>query len=182
LPRRILLGRFGEQGREAWISAGLEALSADGLDAVRVDVLARKLDISRGSFYHHFTDRGELLSAMLDRWWQQLVTGPLDEIGRTPDPFVRFGLLVRFPYDVSRIDHDVDLAVMLWARRDEQVAKLFAEAERLRFDFISRTLAECDVAPEDAALRALVLLTFGRQAPALDDAGLAKFERWLVGD
>ncbi|MGG6495773.1 UNVERIFIED_CONTAM: TetR/AcrR family transcriptional regulator, partial [Bacteroidetes bacterium 56_B9] len=41
---------------------------------IRVDVIARKLKITRGSFYYHFEGRAEFLSAILKEWHQSTTT------------------------------------------------------------------------------------------------------------
>ena len=53
---------------EAWIGAAFDALADGGIDAVRVEPLAKALDITKGSFYWHFADRRALLDAMLGSW------------------------------------------------------------------------------------------------------------------
>ena len=52
----------------AWIAAAFDALADGGIDAVRVEPLAKALGITKGSFYWHFADRRALLDAMLDAW------------------------------------------------------------------------------------------------------------------
>src|SRR5689334_20080227 len=54
--------------RSTWIDAGLAALAAGGPDAVRVDLLAKSLAVTRGGFYHHFAGRQAFLDALLDAW------------------------------------------------------------------------------------------------------------------
>ena len=54
----------------AWIAAAFDALAEGGIDAVRVEPLAKALGITKGSFYWHFADRRALLDAMLDAWAQ----------------------------------------------------------------------------------------------------------------
>src|ERR1700735_3962618 len=54
--------------RADWIRAAFARLAQDGIDAVRVEVLARDLHVSKGSFYWHFRDRDELAGAMLGLW------------------------------------------------------------------------------------------------------------------
>ena len=44
--------------RSTWIDAGLAALASGGPDAVRVDLLAKTLGVTRGGFYWHFENRG----------------------------------------------------------------------------------------------------------------------------
>ena len=53
---------------EGWIAAATDVLIDRGIDALRVDVLAKALDVTRGSFYWHFKDREALLVAVLNAW------------------------------------------------------------------------------------------------------------------
>src|SRR5690348_17007444 len=53
---------------EAWIAAAFDALADGGVDAVRVEPLAKALAITKGSFYWHFADRRALIDAMLAAW------------------------------------------------------------------------------------------------------------------
>jgi AcrR family transcriptional regulator len=56
--------------RGDWERAALEAIAAGGLTAVAVEPLARRLRVTKGSFYSHFADRDELIAAALRRWEQ----------------------------------------------------------------------------------------------------------------
>ena len=53
---------------ESWIDAATDVLVDQGIDHVRVDVLATRLGVTRGSFYWHFKDREELLRSVLKAW------------------------------------------------------------------------------------------------------------------
>lgn len=54
--------------REDWIAAGRAALVQSGVQDVKIDRLARKLRVTRGSFYWHFKHHKELLEALLHDW------------------------------------------------------------------------------------------------------------------
>src|SRR5215472_11105656 len=54
--------------RSEWIEAGLQALASGGPAAVRIEVLAQALGVTKGGFYGHFADRNALLEEMLDTW------------------------------------------------------------------------------------------------------------------
>ena len=44
------------------------AVVDEGFGAARVLVLAQRLDVTRGSFYWHFSDHNELIQALVTRW------------------------------------------------------------------------------------------------------------------
>ena len=53
---------------ELWTGAAYELLLESGVDAVKILPLARKLKLSRTSFYWFFRDRNELLAALIAQW------------------------------------------------------------------------------------------------------------------
>ena len=68
-----------------WVDAALEAIEEGGLPAVAVEPLARRLGVTKGSFYHHFADRRELVRATLDEWQRRFVLAQSSEFEAVPD-------------------------------------------------------------------------------------------------
>lgn len=125
--------------RRDWIAAGIEILSAKGIDAVRVEALARQLGISKGSFYWHFKDRQDLQEAILEEWearqsdWNtegEGVSNPVERWARLFELFAK--------PDYARLE----MAISSWARQDGNVARRVANAERKRFAYLSRVFRE----------------------------------------
>lgn len=54
--------------REDWIAAARKVLVKSGVEGVKIDRLTHDTRATRGSFYWHFTDRDELLKALLHDW------------------------------------------------------------------------------------------------------------------
>ena len=51
-----------------WLQTALNLLDEEGVEAIRVERLARELGISKSGFYWHFKDRDDLRSQILDYW------------------------------------------------------------------------------------------------------------------
>jgi AcrR family transcriptional regulator len=51
-----------------WVLAGLRALVRGGIQAVKVEALARDIGTTKGSFYWHFKDLSDLHQVMLELW------------------------------------------------------------------------------------------------------------------
>ncbi|MFP5354956.1 MAG: TetR family transcriptional regulator [Gemmatimonadota bacterium] len=54
--------------RDQWLEAAVAALAEGGVAAVRVEVLAARLGVTKGSFHWHFRDRAALLEGLLALW------------------------------------------------------------------------------------------------------------------
>jgi AcrR family transcriptional regulator len=167
-------------GREAWIEAALKALSSDGIAGVRVELLARRLGITKGSFYHHFQHRDDLHIAMLSHWRRQRVIEVISDLEKIGDPRERFRQLLRLPLIDGRADLDVEFAVRLWARSDSRAQHVLREVDNLRLDYLRRVIVACDVPPEQARSRAVLTLAFLRTAHKVDKALLAQCESLLI--
>lgn len=72
-----------------WAEAALESLATGGLDAVAVEPLARKLGVTKGSFYWHFANREALLRAALELWERKETVDVLARVGEESDPYER---------------------------------------------------------------------------------------------
>jgi AcrR family transcriptional regulator len=137
--------------RNDWIHAGLEQLARDGIESVRVEVLARELAVSKGSFYWHFRDRDELLMQMLQHWETaqlEWLAGEESAGAEQPSAAIRWVHFVEQSAQPDRIRGE--LAVRTWARRDERVALRVADIERRRIGVVAGILSDVGFTAEAA--------------------------------
>jgi AcrR family transcriptional regulator len=134
--------------REDWIQAGLKSLSSVGVDAVRVELLARDLKVSKGSFYWHFNDRTELLQAMLEEWQRQETDWFLDEAERGMSPARRWTRLLELAAGTAR--RIPETAIFGWARKDSHVATRVHAVEEKRISYVARVLRDTGFSRSDA--------------------------------
>ncbi len=74
---------------ESWAAAALDAVASGGLDAIAVEPLARRLNVTKGSFYWHFANREALLKAALELWERQETGDVIAGLENEPDPYQR---------------------------------------------------------------------------------------------
>ncbi|PKM03813.1 MAG: hypothetical protein CVV17_04150 [Gammaproteobacteria bacterium HGW-Gammaproteobacteria-7] len=68
---------------EDWANAALDQIAEQGLAGLAVESLARRIGVTKGSFYWHFPSREALLQSALERWEkieQETVFGQLEAI------------------------------------------------------------------------------------------------------
>jgi len=127
-------------GRADWIAGALRAMVAKGISAVTIDVVAAELEVTRGSFYHHFVDREDLLRAMLeywlDRWTTQIREASRNRELDGTDALTNLSDLIR-----QREAAHLDAFVRSWAARDQMAFEYVKKADIIRIDYI-RSLFE----------------------------------------
>ncbi|MGH9712456.1 MAG: TetR/AcrR family transcriptional regulator [Candidatus Acidiferrales bacterium] len=131
-----------------WVRAACARLSKEGIEAVRIEVLARDLSVSKGSFYWHFRDRDELLNSMLATWEDQERHWIEDADEGERSAAARWALLVEHRSAPQRCRFEVGLRA--WARRDDRVAVRVAAIENGQKDFIAKVLQDVGFAPRAA--------------------------------
>ncbi|MEV4545711.1 TetR/AcrR family transcriptional regulator [Micromonospora echinaurantiaca] len=144
--------------RDRWVEEGLRALAAGGPDAVRVEVLAKRLGVTKGGFYGSFADRDALLTAMLDTWERESIDEVIDRVEREGgDPKTRIQRAGVLTFSSERL-LPIDLAIRDWARRDETVAERLRRVDNRRMALLREMIGTfCSDAAE---IEARSLLAF----------------------
>jgi AcrR family transcriptional regulator len=91
--------RSGSLTAGDWVDAAYSAIAEDGVGSVAVELLARRLKVTRGSFYWHFKDRRALLEATLERWERESTEAVISATRQISDPMERFVRLAEEAFD-----------------------------------------------------------------------------------
>jgi AcrR family transcriptional regulator len=140
----------------AWEAAALEAIAEQGVAGVAVEPIARRLGVTKGSFYWHFADRDALLAAALRRWEEDSTERIIAGVAGVRDPRERLRQLIRSVAAGGRTDR---LHVGLAAASHPQVREVFARVTRRRVAYLEACYDELGQAPREAARSALIAYT-----------------------
>lgn len=144
--------------REDWISAARKELITSGVSAVTVGQLARRLKVTRGSFYWHFKSHGDLLSALL-KSWEETNTGSFERalVGTSGgNGFTEFLAIVNLLLAEKDYSPAFDLAVRDWARTSREAATAVRRADERRMDVLHRTFLDMGFSDPEALVRARI--------------------------
>jgi AcrR family transcriptional regulator len=178
-------------GMADWIGAALAVLAESGIEAVQITALARRLGVTRGSFYWHFANREALLEALVAEW-RALNTGVmLEAVADTGT--LEDGILALFAVwvDHTRFDPRLDQAIRDWARHDPGLRATVAAEDDARVAAIADFFGRHGFAPTEAFIRARVLyftqvsyyaLDIGAREPLAERSGyLGAYFRAFTG-
>ncbi|CRK56408.1 Transcriptional regulator, TetR family [Alloactinosynnema sp. L-07] len=140
--------------RTDWITAALAALAEGGVSAVAVDPLAKRLDVTRGSFYWHFKSRDDLLLSALEWWEQEGTASVIERVGHLADPRERLRTL----FHIALTEDPTDgLEPALVAHADDPlVAPALHRVTARRLDFLTTAYTDAGLAHDRARVQAVV--------------------------
>ena len=173
--------------RRRWIEEGLRALAAGGPDAVRVEVLAQALGVTKGGFYGHFSGRPALLAEMLDAWEQMSIDEVIERAERRGGDVrgrIRLAGALTFSGDIL----PVDLAIRAWARHDPAIAERLRRVDNRRMDYLRMLFRPICRDEDEAEARSTLAFSFaiGHHFMAADHGARSHADvldlaaRWLL--
>jgi AcrR family transcriptional regulator len=148
---------------EAWVDAATEVLVDQGIDHVRVDVLATQLQVTRGSFYWHFRDREDLLRRVLQAWSDRstaLLTARLESARDDPLEQLRDVISLPFRGRAAQRAARIELAIRAWARRDPMAQAALDASDASRLDYHATIFRALGFDGDEARSRAFMLYSY----------------------
>ena len=145
--------------RNNWIETAIDVLARDGVAGLRVEVLAKRCGVTKGSFYWHFRDRQDLLTAILERWQEGRIRDIEKVTTVTPGmehERLHYAINV-YGANRNRKGMQIELAIRDWARHDPLAAEVVEAVDLYRLECTRRLFAATGVADEEAKSRSLLL-------------------------
>jgi AcrR family transcriptional regulator len=150
--------------QEGWLEAAYDALLESGVESVKILPLAKRLNLSRTSFYWFFKDREELLGALIARW-RDKNTGNLVKQSEAYAETLAEAMLNVFDCWVNKelFDSQFEFAVRSWALQSPEIQAEVHEADQTRMEAIGRMFMRFgyDEVPADVRARTTYLVQIG---------------------
>jgi AcrR family transcriptional regulator len=136
--------------REAFLILGDQ-----GSEAMTIALLCERLDVTKGSFYHHFASMPGFVTELLN-FWEREHSDRLIAISKAqPDPALRISLLT----DIAvGLPHGPEAAIRAWGRSNPEVAEVTARVDRRRERHVADAINALGVERGQARLLARISL------------------------
>jgi AcrR family transcriptional regulator len=147
---------------DQWIEAGLKELGRGGVEAVRIEVVAQRLGVTKGGFYRRFKDRRALLDVILETWERGRVAA-IEQQAEAGGATAREKLRSLIRIYSERLNPEgmaIELAVRQWARGAAAAAAAVASVDGTRLRIATQLYRELGLSAEDAQARALLFYSF----------------------
>ena len=144
---------------ERWVETAIDVLAREGVSGLRVEVLAKRCGVTKGSFYWHFKDRQALLDAVLERW----KAGRIIDIEKTTSVTpgnereqLHYAIEV-YGASRNRKGMSIELAVRDWARHDVRAAAVVESVDLYRLECTRKLFVAAGMSDAEAKSRSLLL-------------------------
>ncbi len=144
---------------ERWVETAIDVLAREGVAGLRVEVLAKRCGVTKGSFYWHFKDRQALLDAVLERWKAGRIIDIEKTTAVTPGnerEQLHYAIEV-YGASRNRKGMSIELAVRDWARHDSRAAAVVESVDLYRLECTRKLFVAAGMSNAEAKSRSLLL-------------------------
>jgi AcrR family transcriptional regulator len=145
--------------REQWLNKGLELFAISGAEGLRVEKLARELEVAKSGFYYHFKDRDDLLNRILDYWAHEYTEVITENVMLQHLP-ARERLLLLMTMVFEQNLTEFDAAMDMWSRTNKLVARKRKRVINMRLKFVRKALQDLGLKGDNLEMRTRVLAGF----------------------
>jgi AcrR family transcriptional regulator len=158
-PRNRATATRTQLDPDRWVEVAIDLLAKEGVSGLRVEVLAKRCGVTKGSFYWHFKDRQALLDAVLEQWKLGRIRDIEKTTAVTPGnerDQLHYAIEV-YGASRNRKGMSIELAVRDWARHDAQAAAIVEAVDLYRLECTRKLFVAAGMTDAEAKSRSLLL-------------------------
>ncbi|TBW54333.1 TetR/AcrR family transcriptional regulator [Marinobacter halodurans] len=123
---------------DLWVSAARDVFLASGIENVKIATLSKRLNLSRTSFYWFFSDREELLAALMNTWKDKNTGGIVRQSQAYADSLAEATLNVFDCWlDETLFDSKFEFAIRSWALQSAEIQQEVQAADAQRLEALT---------------------------------------------
>lgn len=150
--------------RDDWLKEGLLLVAQQGIEAVTIDVLCQSLNVTKGSFYHHFKNVENFRAAMLDYWEAHFTRHFISVSAEGKTPRQQFQRLVTLIKETPGIE---ETSIRAWAQTDTAARSVVERVDKQRLEFLNTLLRDIYADPSNATTMARLFYSVLLGAPQM---------------
>lgn len=166
--------------RQRWLHEGLTVLAELGAPALRIDRLADRVGMTKGSFYHHFEGLAGYKAELLAYFGELSTMRYIEAVESVPNqsPRERLHRLMTLVLNSPDDEGPLEIAFRAWAQQDRDVHEAQRRIDAIRVDYLRDLCRGVGLPPRRALDMARVLYTVligsGHIVPPLEPADLRR--------
>ncbi|MDP2562797.1 TetR/AcrR family transcriptional regulator [Psychrobium sp. 1_MG-2023] len=128
-----------QSSKSDWLDFALSVLVEQGPDALKIDPLCKLKGVSKGSFYHHFSNRADFIDQLMAYWFEKMTLDFIAQANTQASPLER---LEKLDQVIAGNNIEAELHIRAWALKEPTIAQHLAKIDQQRQQYLSRCYIE----------------------------------------
>ncbi len=117
-----------------WLERGLEALVRSGVEVVTIDAMCQQLQVTKGSFYHHFRSQEDFQDALLLHWEEHYTSAFIEYSQQGTTPTEQLNRLQEIVVETFGTQEN---AIRAWAQTDARARRVVERVDGRRIAYLT---------------------------------------------
>jgi AcrR family transcriptional regulator len=140
----------------SWLNEGFTVLEQAEPDQLTIDELCRRLNLTKGSFYHHFKNRQDYIHSLLQLWEEDRTQGVIELSQREESTREKLNRLTELVTKLG--DSTLEVKIRAWASHDETIRSYQQRVDESRINYAKQLCTDVYKDSVDGELLAKNLL------------------------
>ena len=152
---------MNRKSKADWFLACAHLISEQGAKKLTIDALCKKVEVTKGSFYHHFKGMDDFISDYLVYFEQEGTLQIIETVERQASPADKLRKLIELSTDYPP---QLERGTRAWAQQDKRVGQVFERVDQQRIAYLFqlwRPLVESDAIAQVRAQTMYAILIGG---------------------
>ncbi len=119
--------------KTSWFTESFAILESEGFSKITIDNLCKRLNVTKGSFYHHFKNPDTFLQALMDYWMEQNTLSIIRHTDAAQSQEEKKLLLHKLTINLS---HQLELAIRAWGYSHPIIKTAVRETDKIRLAYL----------------------------------------------
>jgi len=159
--------------REEWLALALNVLAEEGRAKIEIEYLAKRLGVTKGSFYAHFADRRDFVTSIAFYWADTLTTKALDHLSQIEEKGEKKLLLMMQTIKDQELDK-YDIMMRAWSLDEPLVAEQVEKVDKARFEYIKSVFVEMGFTGDELEARSMIFQVYHSMSNAMQGSFFEK--------
>ena len=130
------MGLHKNSSRERWIKLAKKTIIDKGVEAINVDVMSKKLGVSKTSFYHFFNSKAEFLDLVFEKGIFEGTQALIDKLSPISDPEMRIKTLIKVIFNENLKNELFLRQLRTYGMHNKKIARFIDTTEKQRMSFL----------------------------------------------
>ena len=176
---------MARKSKRDWFIAGILLLTDVGSAGITIDALCQKLNVTKGSFYHHFQNYDDFKMSFINFYEEEGTLDIIERLQDCPTAVDKLRGLLDIVVEETSGTAVPEIQLRAWAIQDEMVREVQTRVDGRRMAYVEELLLEIFNDPAEAQRKARIMYTIlvgaeQIQPPILKDGLRDLFDEYLT--
>lgn len=119
--------------KKDWIEEGYKILSEFAQDKLKILYLCKRLKVTRGSFYHHFTSIDDFIQALMKNWEEENTLNLIRISNKNEHPVLKMKTLA---HQIAQSNQRLEASIRSWSYYHPIVKQHIEKVDTIRLNYV----------------------------------------------